>query len=389
MTERPTNKGGLAALVASYGAYGGFWGAFVVAFAEFLDERSLTAGEVSLYFAGMSVVAVAVMTFVAPRLEPLPRNQSITLSLLIHASGNALLVLLPTDYLAFAFLAMGAGTGLIDVFVNAAGQQVEARSGSSVLQWVHAAYGAGGVVLAMGTGIALTNGVTHEIPILVATVLQIAVAGVAWRSAPLRERATRPRGRFALAIFVERPVLVVPAVIVLFAFFVEGSMDVWSVIFLRDTLGSSIIGGAIGFSAFALAITLGRAVGARFFFDLGYTRTILISGLASLFFAAIAVAAPNATVASLAFLGLGFSLSPAAPAAFGMAEGAEHDAGLAVGAMTAVGYTGFVVGPPIMGWLADNVGLRAAMSAMLVATVGMAAGALATHRRAARVSLRD
>jgi fucose permease len=389
VSERSAKKGGLTALVATYGAYGGFWGAFVVVFSEFLDERSLTAGGVSLYFAGMSVVAITVMTFVAPRLEPLPRNQTITLSLLTHASGNALLVLLPSDYLAFAFLAMGAGTGLIDVFVNAAGQQVESRSGSSVLQWVHAAYGAGGVVLAMATGIALTNGIPHEAPILVATALQVVVAGVAWRSAALSERATRPQGRFALAIFAERPVLIVPAVIVLFSFFIEGSMDVWSVIFLRDTLGSSIIGGAIGFSAFALAITLGRAIGARFFFHLGYTRTILISGLASLVFAAIAVAAPNATVASLAFLGLGFALSPAAPAAFGMAEGAERDAGLAVGAMTAVGYSGFVVGPPIMGWLADNIGLRAAMSAMLVATVGMATGALRMHRRVTNVSPRD
>ena len=136
-------------------------------------------------------------------------------------------------------------------------------------------------------------------------------------------------------------------------------MDVWSVIFLRETLGSSIIGGALGFSAFACLRSRWDVRSVRSTSSSSATRaTVLIAGLGSLLFATIAVVAPDPLVAGVAFLGLGFALSPAAPAAFGMAEGAESQAGLAIGAMTAVGYTGFVVGPPIMGWLADNVGLR-------------------------------
>ena len=367
-------------LVAAYAAYGGFWGAFVVVFPEFLDDRSLSAGEVSLYFAGMSVVAIGVMTFVAPRLEPLPRSTTVALALLIHATGTLLLVTLPIELLWVAFIFLGAGTGLIDVFVNAAGQRIESMSGSAVLQWVHASYGAGGVVLAMSSAIAITNGADYRVAVVAAGALQLLAAVASWFAPVLRDNAERLPGRFALAVFVKNRSLLIPAVIVLFSFFVEGSMDVWSVIFLRETLGSSIIGGALGFSAFALAITLGRAVGAKYFFKLGYARTVLIAGLGSLLFATIAVAAPEPLIAGVAFLGLGFALSPAAPAAFGMAEGAEGQAGLAIGAMTAVGYTGFVVGPPIMGWLADNVGLRAAMSGMLAATIGMALGGLAARR---------
>lgn len=44
--------------------------------------------------------------------------------------------------------------------------------------------------------------------------------------------------------------------------------------------------------------------------------------------------------------------------------------------MTTVGYTGFVVGPPIMGWLADRVGLRASMMVVVLATLGIAIGGL-------------
>jgi fucose permease len=363
-------------LVAAYGAYGGFWGVWVVVFANFLADRDYTAGRISLLFGGLSIIAIGVMTFVAPRLEKLPRNASLTISLTFHAAGNICLVTLPNEWLWIAFVLMGAGTGLIDVFVNATGQEIEARSKRAVLQWVHAAYGAGGVIGALGAALLVTNGVDYTTTVIGAGLVQLGIGLICWFSSGLRIRIPRAAGRFSLGVFARERTLIMPAIVVLFSFFVEGSMDVWSVIFLRETLGSSIMAGAMGFAAFALSITLGRTLAARFFFELGYARTVLIAGIGSLFFATIAVAAPSSSIASLAFLGLGFCLSPAAPAAFGMAERAGEDAGLAVGAITTVGYTGFVIGPPIMGWLADNVGLRSAMAAMLAATIGMAVAGL-------------
>lgn len=362
----------ISVLVAAYLAYGAFWGAWVVVFANFLRDRDFTAGSVSLLFAALSIVAIAVMSFVAPRLEALPRHVSLALALVVHGLGNAGVALLPNRVLWIAFLVMGAGTGLIDVFVNAAGQEIETRANRAVLQWVHAAYGAGGVIGALSTAVAVTNGVDYRAAVVAAALLQVLIAGLCWVTPGLRVSSQRSPGRFSLSIFLSQPGLTKPAVIVLFAFFIEGSMDVWSVIFLRETLGSSILGGAAGFAAFALAITLGRSVAAGFFFRLGYAKTVLVSGIGSLAFATVAVLSPSVALAGVAFLGLGFMLSPAAPAAFGMAESAGGNAGLAVGAITTVGYTGFVVGPPIMGWLADNVGLRAAMSALLAATLGMA-----------------
>ena len=73
-------------------------------------------------------------------------------------------------------------------------------------------------------------------------------------------------------------------------------------------------------------------------------------------------------------------------AAFGLAGAFGLDAGMVVAAMTTVGYTGFVVGPPIMGRLADQVGLRATMAALLVATLGIAAGAIPRRVTAPRAN---
>jgi fucose permease len=388
--ERRPNARAIGLLVGTYAAFGAFWGVWVVVFANFLSDRGFSAGAVSLLFVVMSVVAIAVMSFGTPRMEALSRHLTLSLSLVVHAAGNILLVALDKESLWIAFVLMGFGTGCIDVFVNAAGQEIEARSGRAVLQWLHAAYGAGGVIGALSCAIAITNGVAYQTPVIVAGLVQIAVASFIWVLPDLRSQSKRESSRFSLGIFSTNPTLVLPALIVLFSFFVEGSMDVWSVIFLRQTLGSSIMGGAIGFAAFAFSITLGRTVAAGFFFKLGYARTVLIAGLGSLVFASIAIAASDPWLASAAFLGLGFALSPAAPAAFGMADEAGEQAGLAVGAMTTVGYTGFVIGPPIVGWLADNVGLRAAMSTMLVAIVGMALGGISLARsRRLGISSRD
>jgi predicted MFS family arabinose efflux permease len=78
---------------------------------------------------------------------------------------------------------------------------------------------------------------------------------------------------------------------------------------------------------------------------------------------------------------LGFFIASAAPAAFGMVGDAEDDPALAVAAMSTVGYTGFVVGPPLMGWLAETAGLRLTMASIAVCTLGVAVTGLLDRMR--------
>jgi MFS family permease len=379
-----SNRAGMAALAGGYLGYGAFWGAWVVLFADFLHDRAISPGRISLGFGALSIVAIGLMIFVAPRLERRTRNSTVSLALFLHATGALLVAWLPNDWLLVAFFFLGSGTGLIDVFVNAAGQQIEERAGAPVLQWVHAAYGVGGLVGALLTGIMMTLGAPYAAALVAAGAVQLAAGVLVHRSSDLRRLAGKDRGRVSLSVMRSYPELVIPALIVMCAFYVEGSMDVWSVIFLRETLSSSILGGAAAFAAFSLAMTLGRSFAARVLFGFGYKRTVLASGLGSLAFALLTVTASSSLVAGLGFLGLGFSLAAAAPAAFGMTHAAGPQAGLAVGAMTAIGYAGFVVGPPIMGWLADNAGLRAAMSSLLAAALGMALLGALTYIRGYR-----
>jgi MFS family permease len=201
----------------------------------------------------------------------------------------------------------------------------------------------------------------------------IAISSKAFREAPSIEPSET---RFSLSAFKDTPGLFVPALIVLSAFFVEGSLDVWSGTYLRSTLGASILAAGVGVALFGLATATGRGLASRVLFGMGYRRTILVSGIGSIAAGALAAAAPSPAIASLAYLFLGFFLSAAAPAGFGSVQGSGARAGVAIAAVTTVGYAGFVIGPPVMGWLADVGGVRSVMILITLSTFGVVIGGL-------------
>ncbi|MBI2237345.1 MAG: hypothetical protein HYU54_02305, partial [Actinobacteria bacterium] len=186
-------------------------------------------------------------------------------------------------------------------------------------------------------------------------------------------RPGRATNKVSLSVFLRSRALLLPAFVVLFAFLVEGSMDIWSVTYLRESLHASVFVGAIAFAVFSLAMAVGRLSVGQLLFSLGYRRTIQASGLGSLAAGTLAAVTSSTLVAGIAFLFLGLFIAAAAPAAFGLIGDSGEEPALAVAAMTTVGYAGFVIGPPITGWLAQVAGLRAIMGLISAAAVGVAA----------------
>ena len=158
---------------------------------------------------------------------------------------------LPTSLVFIGFMLVGVGNGLIDVYLNVAAQRAEVATRKPVLQWLHASYALGGVTGAAAAGL-------------------IIAAGLDFRWGPrVRERGAhrdhrveradrshrpRPAGhqhRLLDLRAVRTPALWVAALVVLFAFLVEGSMDTWSGLYLRDQLSASAATAAIAFIAFS------------------------------------------------------------------------------------------------------------------------------------------
>jgi hypothetical protein len=383
MTGSPRRAPGVAPLLAAYTSFGIFWGVWAVVFIDYVHAHHYTFGEQSFNLMALTLSSMATMVVLTPRIAHLLPSVSLPVALGFYGAGIALMPWVSGGWIFLAFAITGMGTGLIDVLVNQVGHGIEVASRRSVLQWIHAAYSLGAVAGAVIAALIMTNGASFRVALVFAAASQVpallmCALSPAFRSSTPGERATEG---MSLEAFRRDPALVATALIVLSAFFVEGSLDVWAVTYLRETLGATILGGALGFAAFGISTALGRMFAARILFGMGYKRTILFSGMGSAVAGVLAVVAPVPWVATLAYLLLGFCLASAGPAAFGTITGNTAEVGVAIAAVTTVGYTGFVLGPPIMGWLADAVGVRATMAVITLSTFGILAGGFLSRGR--------
>jgi MFS family permease len=87
----------------------------------------------------------------------------------------------------------------------------------------------------------------------------------------------------------------------------------------------------------------------------------------------VLVTAGSALLAGAALLVVGFALSPVIPTVLSLAgRSAPGRAGAAVSLVTTLGYSAFVLGPPVVGALAGATSLRTAMSLVIVTTAAFA-----------------
>ncbi len=363
----------------SYGGAGVFWGTLAVVFAEVIRANGLSPGAAGAGLAAFSVVALASMALVRPRLRNVRRATVLRVAWLTFVIGCGLLVLVPHPALIVGFTVIGIAAGVGDVSIHVVANELEERSGRPVLQWLHGGYSFGAVTGALAGGTGLALGVSFRILLLAAGALPlitIPMLGIVDRVVPAdpwepaarrRERWMPPRG------------IGIPVVIVLAALLLEAALEIWSVVYMRGTLGATILVGAVSLAAFSLALALGRAFAAKVLFRLGGRNTLLVSGAGSLACTLVIAAVTSAYLAGIALLVLGFFLSPAAPAAYGLLTGTPSQQETAVAWLGAASYVGYMIGPPALGAFADIVGFRTTMIALAFVSVPIVAAGLASR----------
>jgi MFS family permease len=146
--------------------------------------------------------------------------------------------------------------------------------------------------------------------------------------------------------------------------YAEGAIGDWGALHLRQDLGAGPGLAAAGYAAFALAEAGGRLAGSWLLEHLGQTRVLVLGGLtacAGMLAAALAPSVP-VVLAGFALTGLGVAnMFPAAMTRAGLVAGPNG-----VAAASTLGYAGFLLGPPTIGFLATAVGLSAGLTTVSV-----------------------
>lgn len=341
-------------VLLAFCSFGALWGAWASLVPSVQEATGISKGQLGLALLFIGLGSVPAMASVGLAVD---RFGTIVLPAALGAlAATALLPGLAGSLggLAAALFLMGAASGTVDVAINSEVAALEAASGRTFMPLAHALFSAGVIAGALGAGLARQLG-AGRIEVLAA--VAVLIAATAWlnrspypRLADATPGRRRIRRRFAAL-----------GLVCALAFLIEGGIENWSALFLERDLDAGPAVSSLGPGVYAVAMVAGRLSGQ--WLHARARDSILLGGggLVSLVGLLAASQAGSAPLAIVAFFVAGTGVSVAAPILFGAAgRGAtDADRGTAVATVTTIGYLGFLAGPPIVGAVAQGVGLRA------------------------------
>ncbi|MGH8965134.1 MAG: MFS transporter, partial [Actinomycetes bacterium] len=280
---------------------------------------------------------------------------------------------------AVGLFLLGFGSGVWDVAMNVEGAAVEHEIRRTIMPRFHAAFSLGTVA---GAGVGAASSATSvPIPVhLVTCAVLVALAPlVAVRSflpagveeQVVAEGAGEPR--HPMRAWTEPRTLVI-GVMVLAMALTEGVANDWLAVALVDGYGVEEWVGASGFALFVAAMTLGR-FGGTVVLD-RYGRLQVLWGTMALAGAGVllVVFGQALVVVAVGIVLWGIGASLGFPVGMSAASDEPEYAAARVSVVSTIGYTAFLAGPPLLGYLGDHVGV---LSALLVVAILLVPSALA------------
>jgi MFS family permease len=272
--------------------------------------------------------------------------------------------------LAIALFVLGAFYGGLDVAMNAQAVAVERAYGRPIMGSFHALFSLGGLAGAAAGGLVVEAGISplrHFTGAVLTVGLFTVVVAVPRLLAgePKAAECTARRNGFRLP----PSSLLVIGVIAFCAMMSEGSVADWGAIFLHREIGTA----AGGFAAFSITMALARFFGDHFAARLGTVRLVRLGGSIAAAGLALALAVGHTALALVGFAAMGLGLAPIIPLIFsaaGRTPGME--AGPALAVTTTIGYSGFLLGPPLIGFIAQAYGLRPALGIIVAMCLAVA-----------------
>lgn len=349
----------IRAPLAGFVAMGLFWGAW----GALIPVVQLTTGasDASLGTALLCIALGAIPSMIAggQLIDRFGLRLILPLSIAVFGGATLLPAIVATPVaLALALLVVGMASGLMDIAMNAAVAESEQRTGGHSMQFAHGCFALVYMLAAPASGRARGEGFA-PLSILAAvaiTCFLLALLSRYWSvGATIRsDKAGR-----------ERPsrVLIALGVIGAVAFMAESGLQSWSALFLERLLAAPPELSSMAPAIYGLALAIGRFSGQWLSARIG-SRRLLIGGAGIGVSGSLVFAMANTL--TISFVGIFVAaagvavLAPAAMSLAGRLASPERR-GAAVATVGVIAYSGFFVGPAMLGFAASAYGLRVAI----------------------------
>ncbi|MDA7428045.1 MFS transporter [Primorskyibacter aestuariivivens] len=350
--------------LACFATIGMVWGAFAAQVPVIKAQIGASDGVFGLSLLVASFGAVGAM-WTAPRMDGWLGRW--TLPVLALVLGFAFVVpSLAGAPVAFTLgmLCCTCSAGTLDVVMNARVSSVEARRRRPLMNFAHGLFS-----LAYGLS-ALLVGLLREAGFSPLTVFALlGVLNLVLVREALRDHG-EPLDEDDVSHTDAAPgLLIVAGMVILIAFMAEQATEGWSALHIERSLGGGAAEGAMGPALLGLTMAAGRFGGQALVKSFSEIAVLAVAAVLSAAGAFMAAMAEGLFLAYAGFAVLGLGVSVVAPMAFSFVgrHVSNRARTAAIARISVIGYAGFFIGPPIMGFVSEGFGLSTSFAVMGVA----------------------
>lgn len=296
---------------------------------------------------------------------------------LAYACAAPLTVLAPHPLVLGLILAvMGLANGTLGVAMNAEAIEVERAYGRGINSSFHGLYSVGLLVGASLGGASVALGlppVAHLLSVCAA----LGVLGV-WASTRFLPHLAAPTDEQVPLFVYPTPFLALLGLGTFSSMLVEGAMADWSGIYMRDVLGVGMGLAASAFTAYSLVMVIARFTGDALNRRMGPAGLVRLGGALGFIGMALVIGLRQPWAALAGFGLVGAGMANVVPNFFrGSTLESRLSPSRSIAAVSSLGFAGFLVGPPLIGAIAQlsslpiAMGAVAAFSALVFALAGL------------------
>jgi MFS family permease len=366
------------------------------------DKLHLDTGPLGIALLSMAVGALIAMSIAGAIASSIGSRPVIIWTMYASCAALVLPAFAPNlPSLALSVVVLGIFLGSLDVAMNAHAVVVEKLHGSSIMSSFHALFSIGGIAGAIAGAIFAWLGIGLEVHFVGSAVVLCILGAVMQRwllPASFDSTGTKMEGSAhleTLKCLYGSKLLFAISITMFCCFLVEGAVGDWSGVYLRRVLDADSGFAALGYACFSVAMCVGRLTGDYLIKRFGRLLLIRIGALMALAGVCVVLIPKIAVSALVGFSLIGLGVANTVPIGFTAAGNSQEvEASKAIATVSLLGYLGLLVGPPVIGFLAQAVTLPIALwllGVLLVVIVVLSKDVVAagTAGGANRESLRE
>lgn len=253
---------------------------------------------------------------------------------------------------AVGLFLFGASRNLMNIPINAQGVGVQNLYNKSIISSFHGIWSVSGFLAASLGGYMIKDAIGTEIHFLIVALLLLAIVSIFYKHTYKHDLPTGDKKKM---FSVPNGNLLKIGLIAFTVMSCEGTMYDWSSVYFKKVVQAVPAHQAWGYIAFTIAVSSARFVGDWFVNKFGVKKILLACGSFTALGFFVSAFFPTMNTAILGFALIGIGVSCVVPFTMSLAGkfAGNLPLGQAIASISTIGYFGFLIGPPLMGYIAE------------------------------------